>query len=421
MASLELINYQQNRIKVNGEIVELTKLKRKPIKGLPQILWENNSVWPEANLWALDQAAPCKLNIKTVRSNMSHLLSYAKWLESESLDWRYFPERQSERCLTRYRGALVAARNEGELAPSTTSKRMSSVIRFYKWVELMGLISPQWPMWENRIIGIKITNKFGFKHTMRVESTDLAIPNRNVAGAIDLEDGVLPVSIDSMKEILDLAEKSSSIELSLMLKIGFFTGLRLGSILDLKLQTLQKATTVPDVGWKRLEVGPRARPPVATKKNVYGKVPIPEELLKMLLEYSISTRHLKRQALANNHDKDLLFLTKFGNSYSGVDSRAVNVEMSRLRTAGFTLGLKGLNGFHFHRTRATFATEMIRVALRFMDVGDAIDFVKKACLHKDDSTTLKYIKFIENNKAMADAANTFSNAFFGVEMSSADG
>ena len=265
MASLEFINYQPRSIQVKNNSISWNKLKIKSIDRLPQIVWEDNSTWAEANLWALEQATSSKRSIKTVRSNMSHLLAYAKWLEAESIDWWHFPERENERCLIRFRGALIQARNLGELAPSTTSQRMSSVIRYYKWVKEKGLISPDWPMWQDKFVGIKITNGFGLEHTLRVSSTDLAIPNRKVAGSINLEDGLLPVSALGMKEILRLADERASEEFALMLRIGFFTGLRLGSITDLKVSTLQNATLIPNVGLKTLSVGPGARPPVATK------------------------------------------------------------------------------------------------------------------------------------------------------------
>lgn len=420
MASLEFIHYQPRNIEVSERSLQWKELKRKPITNLPQIVWVDNSTWAEANLWALEQATSCKRDLKTVRSNMAHLLGYAKWLEGESISWWHFPEKESERCLVRFRGAVIAARNNGELAPSTASQRMAAAIRFYKWMRSRRLISPEWPMWEERSVGITLTNSFGLEHTMRVASTDLSIPNRKVAGAIQLEDGLLPVSISAMKEILTLADKVSTEELSLMLRLGFFTGLRIGSITDLKVQTLHNATIAPEVGWKRLAVGPGARPPVATKFSVSGAIPIPEELLKLLLDYSVSTRRLKRQALADPEDQDLLFLTRYGNSYSGDDSRAVNVEMSRLRAAGKKAGVKVLRGFHFHRTRATFATELMRVALKFMPVGDAIQFVREACLHKEEATTMRYIKFIEANKAMAEAADSFTNLFMGLAGGNAD-
>lgn len=414
MATLEFINYQHRRIEVkDGEII-WKELNRKPIENLPQIIWENNSPWSEVNLWALEQATSSKLNIKTVRSNMSHLLAYAKWLESESIDWWHFPERESERCLVRFRGALIQSRASGECAPSTTSQRMSSVIRYYKWLKDKGLISPDWPMWKDRLIGVKITNSFGLEHTLRVSSTDLAIPNRTVAGAIKLEDGLLPLSAKGMKEVLTLADTEASEELSLMLRIGFFTGLRLGSITDLKVSTLQNATIIPNVGLKTLSVGPGARPPVATKFDVTGSVPIPQELIDTLLNYAISTRRLKRQAIAAPEDQDTLFLTRFGNTYSSSNSRAVNVEMYRFRNTGVKLGVNFLRGFHFHRTRATYATEIMKVALNFMSVSDSIQFVKEACLHKDESTTMKYIKFIETNKTMKEASDAFTHAFMGL-------
>lgn len=414
MASLEQINYQPHRAEVSNGSLHWAALNRKPIRNLPQIVWEDNSTWPEANIWALDQATSSKRDLKTVRSNMSHLLAYAKWLEAESIKWWHFPERESERCLVRFRGALVAARNNGDLAPSTVSQRMTAVIRFYKWTQSRRLISTEWPMWEQRFVGLKLTDSFGLEHTMRVASTDLAIPNRKVTGAVQIEDGLLPVTVSAIKEILQLADRSASEELSLFLRIGFFTGLRIGSITDLKVQTLHNATMVPDVGWKRLAVGPGARPPVSTKFGVSGSVPIPEELFESLVAYSMSTRRLKRQMLANPENQELLFLTRYGNSYGGDNSRAVNVEMHRLRSAGKKAGIKVMRGFHFHRTRATFATELMRVALRFMPIGDAVQFVREACLHKDESTTLKYIKFIEANKAMAEAADAFSEAFMGL-------
>lgn len=414
MATLEFIHYKHQKIEVVGGSIVWSELKRRTISKLPQIIWENHLPWSEANLWALEQATSSTRDIKTVRSTMSHIYAYAKWLESESISWRHFPERESERCLTLFRGSLIYARNNGGIAPSTTSQRMATVIRFYKWMDKKNLISSEEPMWKERLFKIKIKTSFGLEHTMRVVSTDLAIPNRKIKSSLQLEDGLLPVSLVAIKEIITLANIHASQELALMLKLGFFTGMRLGSITDLKVGTLENATNMDNIGWKQLSVGSGARPPVATKFSVTGKVLIPEELLNILKDYSTSNRRLKRQALAKSENKNLLFLTRYGNSYSGDDSRAINVEMSRLRSKGKKEGLKVFTGFNFHRTRATFATELIKVALNCMPVSDAIQFVKEACLHKNESTTMQYIKFTESKKAMAEAADAFTNLFMGL-------
>lgn len=414
MATLQLINYHPFRVNIQSNKVHWAKSNHQIIKGLPQIIWQDNTTWSEANLWALEQATSFRSSIKTVRSNMSHLLAYAKWLESESMDWWHFPDRESERCLNRFRGALIQARNSGELAPSTTSQRMAAVIRFYKWAKNTGLISTEWPMWKDKLVGIKLTNQFGLEHTLKVASTNLAIPNRTVAGPIQLEDGLLPVAVKAMRDILSFADENASTELALMLRIGFFTGLRIGSITDLKVSTLQNAITVPEIGIKTISVGPSACPPVETKFDASGSVPIPNELLEALLDYASSIRRLKRQALSPEADQDLLFLTRFGNNYKGDSSSAINVEMSRLRKLGLKSGVKAFRGFYFHRTRATYATELMRVALDAMSVSDAIEFVKGSCLHKDESTTMKYVKFIETSKTMKEASDAFTEAFMGL-------
>ena len=123
MASLELIYYQPRRAEINDGSIPWKDLKRKPIINLPQIVWEDNSTWAEANLWALDQATSSKRDLKTVRSNMAHLLGYAKWLEAESIAWWHFPEKECERCLVRFRGALIAGRNYGCLLYTSPSPR----------------------------------------------------------------------------------------------------------------------------------------------------------------------------------------------------------------------------------------------------------------------------------------------------------
>ena len=345
---------------------------------------------------------------------MSALLSYAKWLESEGLNWWDFPDSEADRCLKKFRGALISARDDGLLAPSTASNRMAAVVRFYRWVQANKLLAVDRPLWQERLIGIHLTDSFGFNHTLNVRSTSLAVPNRRPSGVLELEDGLLPVAIDTMRQIVQLAEEEASPELSLKLRIGFQTGLRLGSICDLKVQTIKRAHRDPVTGWFQLSVGPGASPPVATKYGVTGKVPIPAELLGELRSFITSTRRLQRQSRASPGNRDLLFLNRFGQPYTTDKSRAVSVQMGRLRKAGLKRGIKEIHDFHFHRTRATFATELMRAALKVMTVSDAISLVRDCCLHADDATTMKYVKFIQSSRAMADAADAFTEAFMGL-------
>lgn len=414
MANVEYIRFVPRLPEVRDGAIHWVETRRPAIERLPQILWANHSTWGEANAWALDQATSRRKDIKTVHASMIHLLAYAKWLEAEDIGWWHFPNRESERCLTRFRGALIRARDAGELAPSTASKRMAIVVRFYRWLRATGLLSTEWPMWSERQIGIRLTDPFGFERTIRVNSTDLSIPNRAITGAIQLEEGLMPLTVKGMHQLQDFADANGSEELALMLRIGFGTGLRLGSILDLKIKTLENAVVDPIAGWHRVAVGPAARPPVRTKFGVSGMVPIPLDLLMRLREYGSSVRRVKRQVQASSERCDLLFLTRFGERYSTTESRAINVELSRLRDKAEAQGVTVLRDFHFHRTRATFATMLMRAALKCVPVGDAIRFVGEACLHKDAETTLKYVRFIESTKQMSEAADAFTEAFMGL-------
>ena len=414
LAKFLTINYAPRRPELDGEQVRWLEAAASRVNLLPQICWKDGSTWGEANLWALQQSSSYKKDIKTVARSMRHLTAYAQWLEAEGIPWWHFPIQEKDRCLDRFRGALVKARDGGQLAPSTVSQRMATVVRFYRWLGSTGLLSTQWPIWRERQIGIRLIDAFGFEHTLRVATTDLAIANRRTAGALPLEDGLMPVSLSNMHQILEHARAYASEELYLMLLLGFRSGLRIGSIADLKVQTILDADVDPAVGWHRIALGPAARPPVATKFGVSGKVPILTDVLDQLRDYIASTRRLKRQASASPADRELVFLNRNGGRYGQEGSSSLNVAMSRLRDSGIRKGISALRDFHFHRSRATFATELMRVALRCMPVSDALDMVRECCLHKDIATTLRYVKFIEKSKTMAEAADAFAEEFLGL-------
>lgn len=414
MASCALLRWQAIDPVVRDGKVEWQRCRGS--SELPAIFFANGSAWSEANLWAQHQASIA--DAKTVQRNLDHLCAYAKWLEAEGLPWGHFPARERDRCLVRFRGALISARDRGDLSPSTVSQRMATVIRFYRWAKASGLLAPNGPMWEERQIAFHLESAVGLQRTLHVQTTNLAIPNRKVRGDIAPEDGLMPVTNEQMREILELAGNIASQELTLMLRLGFGTGMRLGSICGLPVDTILNAQPCPllgEAGWLRLPIGPGARPPVPTKFGVSGSVLIPRNLLEEVQNYLFSTRRLKRQSQAAPEYRSLLFLTRFGNPYGGKDNRAINVEMSRLRSAGRREGISIFREFHFHRTRATFLSQLMRAALSCLSVGDAVDFVREAALHRHEATTLKYVKFVERSAAMAEGANAFTQAFLGLK------
>lgn len=417
MASLEKISFTKSKINViDGCLVRTPALRDQFVDDLPQIVWADNTPWREANLWALSQREK-GIDPKTILSSLTHLHAYAKWLEAEDVRWWHFPARESERCLTQYRGYLICVRDKGELAPSTTTQRMGATIRFYRWLEASKLLSTDWPMWAEKQVGIKLLDQFGFARTIVVNSTNLSIPNRK-APSDKLEDGLTPLSRDSSHRIINFASQNASYELYLMLKLGFGTGMRVGTICDLRMATIHRAIPDPQfLGFYRLAVGPGAYPTVHTKFGVTGQIWISESNLNILKEYIFSTRRLIRQSKARSEDRDAIFLTRDGKLFGEGDgnaSRGISVQLSRLKKRGIANGISDFYYFKFHQTRCTYATELARSILAHGSVSMAVQIVKQALLHKSEKTTLTYIRFVEKSAVMSKVADEFTREFLGI-------
>lgn len=422
MATLEQIQYEPYYFSITHKSVSHDKKIGYPIiKNLPQLFWSNGMPWREANLWAIERTTNGNTSLKTVVSNMNGLLNYAKFLELNQIKWFEFPIRKADRCLIRYRGELIKLRNRGELAPSTATEYMRTCIMFYRWARNKGFLSDVESIWGDKLYTIKYFDKVGFERTVSGITADISIPNRRRIGEI-LEGGLLPVSAQDRDLILDFVKNNCSIELYLMLSLGFFTGMRLGSICDLKIQNLENAVPDPHaIGLLRLAIGPGASPPVQTKLSVTGHIWIPLSLRDHLLEYTKSIRRAIREGKALPENKKLVFLTRFGNPYgrSGSDqSSAVNVEMSELRKKGIKSNIQVLKKFHFHQSRCTFGTELARLVLSTCtDANLVVAMVGNALLHSPNSEeiTFRYIRFVQTFPIKEALSNKFFSEFSGVK------
>lgn len=411
MANLEYIHYAPHRAEIAGDVVNWVPDKIvRPVERLPQIFWGDGQPWSEVNLWALEMGRSRDTKLKSVTSLMEHLHKYANWLEEEGLDWRHFPQSKEERVLVRFRGALINARDQHALSPSTTTARMRAVIRFYRYAAGHNFISRDAPKWKDRVVLLKYFDTVGFERTMLRITTDISIPNRKRPGFV-LEDGLLPLTEAHTKDLLQFAKTNASDELYLMLVIGCFTGARLSTITTLRASAIEQAICDPMVpGMWIVPVGPGTG--TVTKFDVSGDLMIPGELMTILRHYATSRRHLERVIKAEQQHKSLLFLTRHAKPYM---TRAVDREMVTFRRKGQAAGLKFLQKFKFHQTRATFGTWLMTICLKTVNVKASIEFVKRAMHHKNEITTFGYIKFIEHTQTKIEVANAFTEAFLGLK------
>jgi integrase len=409
MASLEFVHFQPWKASLSDDGAAWgPDAARRHIDALPQLFWTDGSHWAEANLWALERSVLGGSKPATVLSLMRHLKAYADFLEQQELHWQHFPVRRDERVLVRFRGELIAKIGRSVLRSSTARSRMSAVIQFYRYARTHGLIGRDSPIWADRQVSLSWLDTTGFQRTMTRTSTDLTIPNRARPG-LQLEDGLLPLSSRAMVELLQFSA-SRARELHLMLTLGFFTGARLGSILSLRRENLESARPDPHApGFHLLRIGPGTG--VKTKFDVTGNLLIHDALLADLRSYGGSTGRLHRQVRARPQDKSLLFLTRRSNAYS---VNSVDRLIQESRREALREGMRFMEGFKFHQTRATFGTWLMQILLQVTSVAAAVAFVREAMLHKHESTTFRYVRFLENTRNKEKVAEAFSQIFSGI-------
>lgn len=412
MATLEYIKYTPHRPEINAGTVKWVEDKVvRSVDRLPQIFWKTGKPWREVNLWALERARNSEVKLNTVTGEMEHLHKYAEWLESAKppVDWRHFPQTKAERVLVRFRGFLIDQRDEGYLKPSTATARMNVVIRFYRFASDRNFVSRDAPKWQDKQVVLSYFDTAGFQRTMARASKDLAIPNRAHHG-LRLEDGLLPLTQQHKLDLLEFAHHNASRELNLMLMTGSFSGARLGTIVTLRTTALDNA--IPDPAMRDMwlvKVGPGTG--ISTKFDVSGDLMIPGQLMAHLRAHVTSRHHVDRVIKAADADKTLVFLTRFNAPYK---VKTIDRQMVDLRRAGQAAGLKFMQKFKFHQTRATYGTWLMKLCLEVSSVKASIEFVKGAMFHKDEAVTFGYVKFIEKTKVSIEIENAFAESFMGL-------
>jgi integrase len=411
VADLAPIRFTPVREVVSEGSVEWVTDKIGPcVEALPQIFWSSGEPWHEANHWALTRVRRTRGgHIRTVTRLMSHLVAYASWLEAKHLAWRHFPMRKEHRAVVQYRAALISRRDDGEIAPSTATAAMRAVIQYYRHCQSHGLIDSESALWKDSQVLVRYFDATGFQRTVTRISSELSIPNAPRHGT-RLEDGLTPLRSQDATRLLEFAKEQSLPELHLMLSIGVLTGARLGTITTLGVKNLEMAypdPQAPDI--YRLAVGPGTG--VRTKFGVNGEILVPKFLIDELKQYAYSVHRLRRQNLAAEKSRGCLFLSRRGNPYG---PNSINPLMSGLRKRAASAGLRFMERFKFHQTRATFGTSLMQTALTVTNAKAAVAILKAAMLHKDERTTLLYVRFLEEEPVKAEVSNQFTTLFSGV-------
>lgn len=411
MSVIEKVNIQCMHL-INKEKVEWSEEGTTAGICIPQVFFANGEPWKSVNYYVLQLYQSFQWSsLKTVLSQINHLNAYSIWLKNNNIDWKQFPVTEKNRCIYIYRGFLIEQRNSGGLAASTVKHRINAVINFYKWLYENKLHTTK--IWRDDSEEFNELDKPNFERTIETSLRKLYIPNRKRVGSC-LEDGVVPITSKSRSILINELFNSGKIELYLMHKIAFYTGARSETIRTMQISSLENVIVDKNKNKNKnkneivyMRVGPPTK--VKTKFDVQGFLIFPSILIKELLEYAYSIRRLTRRELTTDNNKTYLFLTSRGNPYS---ETSFTKEISDMRGFLIKRGHPEFSHFKFHQTRATYGSMLMQFALNaYPGTATAVGFVRNAMLHKHESTTWKYVKFLESESIKEKLADEFFNFF----------
>jgi hypothetical protein len=422
--------------------IEPTATRWTEFRSLPLVVDGAGAPWAPACLWLLEKAQAKPLGISSLRPVAQDLAAYKTFLDELALEWDDFSAVEKyARPTYLYRNHLHAQLNAGELKKSTASRRMSTVISFYRFLMRNPRMrfSPVNDPWVETDVGIEYRDSKGFKKVATVTTTDVSIKATRYQDAWDetINDGgkLRPLPVSEQKALVAALKELGNIEYALMHYMALLTGAREMTVLTLRVRDVMRPPGQIPQWSHKVRCGPGTG--IDTKGDVADVyLSMPRALYEQLHAYAVSERAKRRRAkTARGEDpSNYLFLTQQGQPYyeSKEDRNAVRDSASSLRRSA--LSGRPLRKFieqsviplvrkthpkfkyRFHDLRATFG--MNWVDYQMLQAGAegfgkhylwARDQLRKLMWHRSPLTTDKYLEYREHMHHLQLAQQGWSN------------
>lgn len=421
-------HYGGKHIKYWREPISSTATRWTEFRGYPLVVDSYGVPWAEACLWLLDKAKAKPLSMSSLGPVAQDLAAYRTFLDALVLDWDDFSAVDKyARPTYLYRNHLHNQITAAELKKSTASRRMSTVINFYRFLMRTSRMqfSPANPPWVDKDVFIEYQDTKGFRQVALVKTTDVSIKankRENPTGETIDDGGKLrPLPVAEQKAIVSALQELGNSEYSLMHYTAILTGAREMTVLTLRVRDFLRTPAMIPQWPHKIRCGPGTG--IDTKGDVSGVyLSVPRTLYDLLHAYAISERAMRRRAKTDRGEDphNYLFLTQRGQPYyeSKEDRNAVrdaNTPLRRSALSGrplrkfieqsvITIVQKKLPKFRyrFHDLRATFG--MNWVDYQMLEAGRdfakryvwARDQLKKLMWHRSPMTTDKYLEHREH-------------------------
>ena len=208
---------------------------------LPIVIGKDGSMWREASLYILvrviNKMSP---NMTSYSAIADDLVAFNQFFEDSGINYKKFPPRKLLRPTYRYRGFLLKQVMSGGLSSKTASRRIASVVSFYRWAMEEGLIKPEHKPWEENDAYIRTNDGYGITLTKKVKATDVAVHVAQQAdpyqGTIDDGGKLRPLMFEEQECLFESLIKIGNTEMTLVFLMALVTGARMQTILTFRVR-----------------------------------------------------------------------------------------------------------------------------------------------------------------------------------------
>ncbi|ASG08610.1 integrase [Vibrio anguillarum] len=379
---------------------------------LPTLYDHHGKFIAVANSWFFDLKTVKRL--KCLNSSARAILCYWSFLEESQLTWDNIPPIDRLKPTYQFRHYLLLKVQDGNMAYSTANCYMNHVVQFYLWaIYETYLVVQEEKKAPFRIEYTTINRQDKLAHLkpkLIVQTSDLRIRVPKHAHSSQVRT-LLPLSRESL-QLVSNHLRYQSVEFQLQCRLAIQTGLRINEVCSLTLTAIDQAFPITDSRQRYyLPIGPSNG--VKTKFDKERKIEISSSLLKMLQDYSISERRLKRQIKMDNKlsvtDRltiPLTHTTQHPPLFISEQGNPLTAKVLGVRWCEFRKVLqKSEPGFHhkFHDLRSTYGTYRLGDLLTSgLNSSEALDCLMGWMGHNHESTTWKYIRYLKRKEALRD-------------------
>ena len=292
---------------------------------MPTIIQSNGEVWEISSLYFIKYLS---LNggrdYKTLLSIAYDLLNFYRFIEEcqhedENFDWLYLPLNEEDRVINRYVCHLDNLYRRNLIKSSTRSKKINSVVHFYKFsfkhkLFDKGVIKNGLPF---QIISKNITtmDSLGFTQIREVETTNLARRSARKKDTVDgIKDGRVlhPIENEHLKIIIQALENHPSRAFQLYCRFALETGARSQTISTIRLHHIKEILNQKTVLGNKLKLLVGNGTVIDSKFSNEASIYIPKQLCLDLIEFteSITWEDSARLSKYDLTDNNYVFLTR---------------------------------------------------------------------------------------------------------------